>query len=227
MTMGQPSENTDFPLMTTLRRLDRLHHCERGRIRLATYLGKTRPDDEPLPFEEVLNAVGLLMATNCCPAEPDHERHWRRFAVWCARQVEHLIQSPECASALDVAERFCNGEATDLELAEAAAAAWATAPDVDDFPGFLAIRRANEAAANAASCLIPNRSLMAGSTPVLSVAAAVLDAFGLHSATMHSREADVVSQVNESAGIKKYNERAMLDRLKAAFRLLVTEGNLP
>lgn len=228
MIMSQPSENADFPLMTTLRRLDRLHHCLKGRVRLLAYLGKSGPDDEPLPFEVVLNAIGLLMTANCSPAEPDHERHWRRFAVWCARQVEHLIRSPECAAALDVSERFCNGEATDLELAKAAAGAWATAPDVDDVQGFLAIRRANEAAAHAASCIPPNgRSLIACSTPVLNTAVAVVEAYGIHSITMRDMEADMPSQLHESLGLKKHNERAMLDRLKAAFRLLVTEGNLP
>lgn len=228
MTMSQPSENTDFPLATTLRRLDELSPCQKGRVRMLAHLGKPGPDDEPLPYDVMLNAIGLFMTVYCCPAEPRYERHWRRFAVWCARQVQHLIRSPECVAALDVAERFCNGDATESELAEAAAAAWRTAQDVDEAPGWMAIRRANEAAAHAASNRAPHGlKPVPCSTPVLSTAVAVVEAYGIHSITMRDMEADMPSQVHESLGLKKYNERSMLDRLKAAFRLLVTEGNLP
>ena len=61
------------------------------------------------------------------------DRTLRLFAVWCARQVQHLMTEPRSFAALDVAERHANGQATDEELSaarEAArAAAWAAAPD--------------------------------------------------------------------------------------------------
>jgi len=49
----------------------------------------------------------------------------RLFAVWCARQVLTKDSDSRSINAVDVAERYANGEATDAELDEARAAAWA------------------------------------------------------------------------------------------------------
>ena len=38
------------------------------------------------------------------------------FAVWCARQVQHLMTDDRSIAAIDVAERHANGDATDEEL---------------------------------------------------------------------------------------------------------------
>jgi hypothetical protein len=43
----------------------------------------------------------------------------RLFAVWCARQAQHLMTDPHSIAAIDVAEKFANGEATEEELAAA------------------------------------------------------------------------------------------------------------
>lgn len=53
----------------------------------------------------------------------------RLFAVRCARRVQHLMQDPRSVAALDVAERYALGQATDAELKEARAEAWAAAED--------------------------------------------------------------------------------------------------
>ncbi len=59
------------------------------------------------------------------------DRELRLFAVWCARQVQHLMSDPRSVDAIDVAERYADGKATDDELAAAraaaSAAAWAAA----------------------------------------------------------------------------------------------------
>lgn len=55
------------------------------------------------------------------------DRELRKFAVWSARQVQHLTTDPRSVAALDVAERYADGLATDEELAVAGAAAWAVA----------------------------------------------------------------------------------------------------
>ena len=55
------------------------------------------------------------------------DRTLRLFAVWSARQVQHLLTDPRSLAALDVAERHADGQATDDELSSARAAAWAAA----------------------------------------------------------------------------------------------------
>jgi len=55
------------------------------------------------------------------------DRELRLFAVWSARQVQHLMTDPRSVAALDVVERHANGEATDEELAAARALAWSAA----------------------------------------------------------------------------------------------------
>jgi len=55
----------------------------------------------------------------------------RRFAVWSARQVQHVMTDDRSLNALDIAERYANGDATDEELADARAAACAAAYAAD------------------------------------------------------------------------------------------------
>ena len=59
------------------------------------------------------------------------ERLMRLFAVWSARQVQHLMIDIKSIEALDVTERFANKEATKQEMDAAGAAArdaaWAAA----------------------------------------------------------------------------------------------------
>ena len=51
------------------------------------------------------------------------EKLMRLFAVWCARQVQHLMHDQRSIDALDVAERFAHKDASKEELD----AAWYTA----------------------------------------------------------------------------------------------------
>lgn len=53
----------------------------------------------------------------------------RLFAVWCARQVQHLMDDERSLKALDVAEVFANGEATKEQLAAAFDAAFDVVSD--------------------------------------------------------------------------------------------------
>ena len=121
------------PLTTTLARIRAHSPCTDGWRKLLTGLGKTEPDDEPLPFATILSINGVDDALWCLRAEPRHERLWRLMAVRMARTVEHLMTDERSRTALAVAERHAFGAATDGELAAAwdaaRAAAWDAARD--------------------------------------------------------------------------------------------------
>jgi len=55
------------------------------------------------------------------------EKELRLFAVWCARQVQHLMKDERSLKALDVSEAYAKGEATKGELFIAVNAAWEAA----------------------------------------------------------------------------------------------------
>ncbi len=124
-------------LVTTLAQLRKAGACVGGYNRLVraiqgepftsedeertTHLRFAHKDEIPLSFILESNGLGdalwALRASNCT------ERDARLLAVAFAREVEHLM--PEASrSALDVAERFANGQGTAQELAEARDAAW-------------------------------------------------------------------------------------------------------
>ena len=112
-------------IYTTLNRIRKHGPCVEGWRKLLTHLGKTQADDEPLALATILENNGLDDALWCLRAVEGHEREIRLYAVWCARQVQHLMTDPRSLAALDVAERYANGQATDAELGAAWAAAWA------------------------------------------------------------------------------------------------------
>ena len=57
------------------------------------------------------------------------DRTLRLFAVWCAREALARIDNPDPRSinAVEVAERYANGDATKIELDAAWTAAWTAA----------------------------------------------------------------------------------------------------
>ena len=110
---------------TTLNRIKAHGPCEDGWKKLLKYLGKTKADDARLSFATIVKSNGLADALWCCCVEPQYAKEWRLYAVWCARRVQHLMTDPRSVAALDVAERYAHGNATDEELAAAGAAAWA------------------------------------------------------------------------------------------------------
>jgi hypothetical protein len=116
---------TQFPLTTTLKRIYACNPCSDSWKKGLQAAGKIQSDDELITYEQILDAVGLKDALWCCRAEPQHAHLWRLYAVWCARQVQHLMTDQRSIAALDVAERHAKGEATDEELRAAARdAAW-------------------------------------------------------------------------------------------------------
>ena len=129
-------------IMITLSQIAVHSPCPDGWRKILAARGGAKADhSEPFPLSEALDSNGLgdtLWALRCIP---EHEALWRRYAVGCARQVRHLMADPRSLDALDVADRYSQGLATDAELAAAEAAARAAE----------AAARAAEAAAEAAA----------------------------------------------------------------------------
>ena len=98
--------------------------------------------NEQFPLSEIIDSNGLDDALWCLRVRPEYSNLWRKYAVWCARQVQHLMTDKRSIDALDVAERHARGLAAEAELAAAWAAALAAA---------LAARAAACAAARAAA----------------------------------------------------------------------------
>ena len=93
----------------------------------------------------------------------------RLFAVRCARRVQHLMTDPRSIAALDVAERYAKGEATNDELAAAWGAAWAA---------FMVFTNTTESAAArdaAAAAMWAVAEDMAWAAPTVSASAAAWD----------------------------------------------------
>ena len=104
-------------MMTIAEFCDRHGACREGR---EWALDNCR--DLPHAWETIRPDWLVWMAT--CPGVLD-DRTLRRFAVWCARQVQHLMKDPRSIALLDVAERYAEGQATNEELQAARHAAWA------------------------------------------------------------------------------------------------------
>jgi hypothetical protein len=119
-------------MKTTLNKIRSRRPCQPGWAKLLNHLGKVAPDDDPLPLTTILDSNGLMDALWCLRAVDGHDREIRLFAVWCARQVQHLMTDQRSIAVLDVAERFAKGEATQAELAAAAYAAYAAAAAAAD-----------------------------------------------------------------------------------------------
>jgi len=144
-------------ITTTLNAIREQNPCADSWTKLLKHLGKTKPDNEPLPFVTILDSNGLDDALWCTRTAPEHAKIWRLFAVWCARQVQHLLTAPCSLATLDIAERHAHGLATDKELAAAehaalntASAAWATA-SAARAPAWAAVWAARAVARSAAA----------------------------------------------------------------------------
>jgi hypothetical protein len=100
----------------------------------------------------------LLWMLDKLDRRPD-DRTLRLFAIWCVRttplldgrKVGDLLIDPRSLAALEVAERYANGNATPAELAAAGDAAWDAARDAAGAAARAAARDAAWAAARAAA----------------------------------------------------------------------------
>ena len=112
-------------MYTTLNKIREHNPCKDGWETLLKHLGKTKPDDEPLPLLTILDSNGLDDTLWCFRAVDGFEKEKLLLSVTYARDVEHLMPA-ESKKAFDVFERYANGLATQEEFEDTRAAAAAT-----------------------------------------------------------------------------------------------------
>jgi len=138
-------------MKTTLNEIREHSPCHSGWEKLLRTLCKTKADDEPVSIVQILDSNGLDDALWCLRAVQGRDKEIRLFAVWCARQVQHLMTDKRSTDALDVAERFANGEASQQERGAASSAAWAAAGDAASSAAWAAAGDAARGAASSAA----------------------------------------------------------------------------
>ena len=114
-------------LYTTLKDIKAQHPCAVGWSKLLKSLNKTKEDNELLSFLSILKSNGLNDALWCLRALKDNDRAARLYAIWCARQVEHLDLTGVSRNINNISEQYANGNATFQELEAAWEAAGAAA----------------------------------------------------------------------------------------------------
>lgn len=114
---------------TTLNKILSRDPCEGGWYELLQSLNKTRADDVPISLGYILKSNGLEDAIWALRTVNGHDEEIRLFAVVCARQIQHLMSDPRSIQALDVAERFATGRATNEERTRARLLALAAIQD--------------------------------------------------------------------------------------------------
>jgi hypothetical protein len=98
--------------------------------------------ETPITVPQIVETMGLDDALWCLRTIPEHNNRWRLLAVRYARRVRHLMTDTPSHAALEVAERYARGLASEKEIAAARAAAKAAI--------YLACGATNHAAAKAA-----------------------------------------------------------------------------
>ena len=100
-------------------------------------------DFKDAPFKDRLWVI--------CKSELLSDKLLRLFAVWCARQVQHLMEDKRSIDAIDIAERYAHGDASIKELDAARDAAWGADRDAARYAAWYAARDAAWYAARAAA----------------------------------------------------------------------------
>lgn len=185
-------------MFTTLNKIREQGPCTDGWELLLRHLGKTKADDEPLSLLTVLDSNGLDDTLWCFQAVDGFDSEMRLYAVWCARQVQHLMTDPRSLAALDVAERHALGKADDDEL-EAARAAAEAAAEAAWAATRLAARAAARSAARSAS-ESATWSAWSAWAVALSASEATLSAT-LSEAAMASQEAQLRKLLEETSNV--------------------------
>jgi hypothetical protein len=85
-------------------------------------LDKTRyegeRDETIIEIKTIYELVGFDIAICALETVEGYEKEMRLFAVFCARQVQHLMSHEQYDKLIDVGERYANGEDVETELEE-------------------------------------------------------------------------------------------------------------
>ena len=119
-------------MKTTLKQIRTQLPDNKSFNKLLHHLDKQLPDDTLVDIIEVLNSTGLDDTLWCLNAVNGYESEIRLYAVWCARQVQHLMTDKRSLDALDVAERYANGIASSSDMLEARDSASAVVSEATD-----------------------------------------------------------------------------------------------
>lgn len=111
-------------LTTTLNRLKEQPFDENNWEELLTFLGKTGPDDEPLPLAAVMEAIDVYDAAGALATVPGHDAAVRLFACACLRRIlDHSEKKhpryKQPGKTLMAVEAFIRGEIFPEELRRA------------------------------------------------------------------------------------------------------------
>lgn len=107
-------------MKVTLNQIKKLSPCCSGWETLLKAQGKTRADNVPFEASAIVDSNGIDDTLWVLQRFGKIELI-RRFGIWCARQVQHLMTDERSIKALDVAEAYLDGKVTKKELAYAAA----------------------------------------------------------------------------------------------------------
>jgi hypothetical protein len=103
-------------ICTTLNKIDPKSLCFGSWQKLLAGLGKTEPDDDPLPLATILVICGLTDALIATESVPERIKDWRLFAVWCGRDALALTKDLRHNEfdnyVLQVCERYAHGMAS-------------------------------------------------------------------------------------------------------------------
>ena len=164
-------------IMISLNKILAKRPCSGGWETILKAHGKTKADAVEFSLANVLDTNNLPDTIWCLRCLPEYNNLWRKYAVWCARQVQHLMNDERSIKALTVAWDHSNGLATDDELrAAAAAAADAYAADAD------AAADAAYAAADAAAAYAAYAAYAAADAAAAYAAYAAADAAAAYAA---------------------------------------------
>jgi len=78
---------------------------------------------EPFPLTDILGTNNFDDTLWCLRCLPEHDSLWRKYAVWCAYQVEHLMRDDRSKNALRVARAYAYSAAVYAARTAAYAAA--------------------------------------------------------------------------------------------------------